>query len=122
MKHHILVVDDDADIRETLVELLRDRGYDAFGARDGVEALSILRDRSPWSMIFLDLMMPNMDGWEMRRHQLADPMLSAIPVVVLSATTDVAQAATQLHAAGHCPKPARVADVISLVELHCIAT
>ena len=38
MKHHILIVDDDAEIRETLVELLRDRGYEALGASDGIKA------------------------------------------------------------------------------------
>jgi CheY-like chemotaxis protein len=121
MKHHILVVDDDAEIRETIVELLRERGYEASGAGDGIEALDTLRSRSPWCLILLDLMMPNMDGWQMRREQLADPVLSAIPVVVVSATTDVPQVATSLRAVDYVTKPARLTQLIEAVERHCPA-
>lgn len=119
MKHHILVVDDDAEIRETIVEMLRDRGYEALGAGDGLEALDALRSRSPWCLILLDLMMPNMDGWEMRKNQLADPAISTIPVVVVSATTDVPQVASSLHAVGFVTKPARLTQLIATVERHC---
>lgn len=119
MKHKILVVDDDAEIRETIVEMLRDRGYEALGAGDGVEALDTLRSDEPWCLILLDLMMPNMDGWEMRKEQLADPKLSTIPVVVVSATTDVPQAASSLQAAGFVVKPARMATLLATVEQHC---
>lgn len=121
MKHHILVVDDDAEIRETVVELLRDRGYEALGASDGIEALDALRSRSPWSLILLDLMMPNMDGFEMRQQQLADPTLSTIPVVVISATTDVPQAAASLNAADFVTKPARLNQLLEAVERVCSA-
>ncbi len=119
MKHHILVVDDDAEIRETMVDLLRDRGYEALGASDGIEALDTLRSRSPWSLIFLDLMMPNMDGFTMRQQQLADPVLSTIPVVVVSATTDVTQAAKTLDAVGYFVKPARLTELLAMVERYC---
>lgn len=119
MKRHILVVDDDVEIRETMVELLRDRGYEAHGAGDGRQGLELLRSRSPWCLIFLDLMMPTMDGIAMRDELLADPALSSIPVVVVSATTDVPQAARAMNAAGYCIKPARLADVMRIVEQHC---
>ncbi|MGE0399354.1 MAG: response regulator [Kofleriaceae bacterium] len=119
MKHHILVVDDDSEIRETIVEALRDRGYEALGAGDGVEALDTLRSRSPWCLILLDLMMPIMDGWQMRKEQLADPNLSTIPVVVVSATTDVTQAATTLHAVDYVTKPARLNQLLEAVERYC---
>lgn len=119
MNHSILVVDDDAEIRETMVELLRERGYEALGARDGIEALDTLRTRSHWCLIFLDLMMPNMDGFAMRKEQLADPALSAIPVVVVSATTDVPEAARSLDAVDYFVKPARLSEVVKVVERHC---
>jgi CheY-like chemotaxis protein len=119
MKHSILVVDDDPEIRETIVEMLRDRGYEAMGAGDGAEALDTLRTRSSWCLILLDLMMPNMDGWEMRKVQLADPVLSNIPVVVVSATTDIPQAASSLQAAGFVVKPARMSTLLATVEQHC---
>ncbi len=119
MKHHILVVDDDVEIRETLVEALRDRGYEALGAGDGIEALATLRSRQPWCLILLDLMMPNMDGWQMREAQLADPTLSSIPVVVVSATTDVSQAASKLDAVDYVTKPARLTQLLATIERHC---
>lgn len=119
MKQHILVVDDDAEIRETIVEVLCYRGYEALGAGDGVEALDTLRSRSPWCLIFLDLMMPIMDGREMRAQQLADPMISTIPVVVISATTDVPEVAHSLHAIDYFVKPASLSDLVAMVERHC---
>lgn len=122
MTHHILVVDDNAEIRETMVELLRERGYAALGASDGVEALDTLRSRPHWCLIFLDLMMPNMDGFAMRKEQLADPILAAIPVVVVSATTDVPEAARTLAAAGYFVKPVRLSEVVKVVEKHCGAS
>jgi CheY-like chemotaxis protein len=121
MKHHILVVDDDPEIRETIVDLLRDRGYEALGAGDGIEALDTLRSRSPWCLILLDLMMPNMDGWQMRQEQLADPVLSTIPVVVVSATTDVPQAASTLNAVDYVTKPTRLNTLLETVERYCSA-
>jgi CheY-like chemotaxis protein len=119
MTHHVLVVDDDAEIRETMVELLRDRGYQAHGASDGIEALHTLRRHEHWCLIFLDLMMPNMDGFAMREAQLADPVLAAIPVVVVSATTDVPEVAKSLAAVDYFVKPARLSEVIKIVERHC---
>jgi CheY-like chemotaxis protein len=121
MKHHILVVDDDAEIRETIVEMLRERGYEALGAGDGIEALNALRSRSPWCLILLDLMMPNMDGPTMRKVQLADPAISKIPVVVVSATTDVPEVAGSLDAVDYVTKPARLSQLVATVERHCPA-
>lgn len=119
MTHHVLVVDDDAEIRETMVELLRDRGYQAHGASDGIEALHTLRSHEHWCLIFLDLMMPNMDGFAMRKEQLADPDLAGIPVVVVSATTDVPEAAKSLDAVDYFVKPTRLSEVVRIVERHC---
>ncbi len=62
---HILVVDDDADIRYALVEALEGEGYGALSAANGLEALEVLRILpKPPSVILLDLMMPVMDGWQ----------------------------------------------------------
>ena len=81
----ILVVDDDRGIRETLGDVLRDEGYRVELARDGNEALSMLRAGDAPELILLDLSMPGMSGAEFRRAQLDDLRLAAIPVVVLSA-------------------------------------
>jgi len=88
----ILVVDDDRDIRDSLVEVLGEHGYPVIGAGNGVEALEILRTSAPPpSLILLDLMMPVMDGREFRERQLENPALADIPVIVISAYNDVEQ-------------------------------
>ncbi|HWB78945.1 MAG TPA: response regulator [Nannocystaceae bacterium] len=119
--HHILVVDDDADIRETLIELIRDQGYDAIGAADGREALNRLRrgDTKP-CLILLDLMMPKMDGWEFRQAQSTDPALADIPVVVISAYRNSHRGAN-LDAVDHLHKPVQMESLVELIHRHCPA-
>jgi len=119
----VLVVDDDTEIRETMVELLMDEGYEAVGARDGIEALAQLRDPDDrWGLVLLDLMMPNMDGRTFRAEQLQDPAIAPIPVVIVSAMTDVAAAAEELKVAAHMTKPASLRDLIQVVRRYCAAT
>ncbi len=120
MSHHILVVDDDADIRETLVEILEESGHRAVSASNGNEALEVLRaapDRP--CPILLDLMMPGMDGRTFRAEQLKDPSLAPIPVVLLSAFRDTAETARELDVAGHLPKPVSLDALIKLVGVFC---
>jgi DNA-binding response OmpR family regulator len=85
----ILVVEDNHDLRETILSLLRAQGYEPVGARDGMQALDYLKSAAPPALILLDLRMPNMDGWAFRVEQQRDPTLAATPVVVLSADTSV---------------------------------
>ncbi len=85
----ILVVDDDDDLRETLGELLSEEGYDARCFENGRAALEFLRTADGGAaprLILLDLMMPEMNGWQFRAEQLRDASLSAIPVVVMTAS------------------------------------
>jgi len=84
-KQLVLVVEDDPDIREVTVLLLQHEGYDVVSAPDGSAALELLRKGVEPRGIVLDLMMPVMNGWDFRRHQLADPALASIPVIVVSA-------------------------------------
>lgn len=81
----ILIVEDDSAIRETLVMLLSSEGYAVQGAANGEVALSVLKRDAAFGMILLDLLMPTMNGWEFRAIQSADPALSGIPVVVMTA-------------------------------------
>jgi CheY-like chemotaxis protein len=86
MPDRILVVDDDEDIRESLIAYLEDNGYRPIGAVNGRHALDLLSDPDlrP-SLIVLDLMMPVMDGRAFREAQLQSPLLSNIPVILISA-------------------------------------
>jgi CheY-like chemotaxis protein len=81
----VMVVDDDDDIRETLVGLIEDEGYQVSAYPTGRDALDALQAGMAPRVILLDLMMPVMDGAEFRQAQLADPALAGIPVVLITA-------------------------------------
>ena len=120
LAHRVLVVDDDNEIRETMVEILNDEGYEAVGASDGYEALEQLRDpEDRWCLVLLDLMMPNMDGRTFRAEQLQDPAIAPIPVVIVSAMNDVAATAEELKVAAHMTKPIPLRDLIHVVRQFC---
>jgi len=70
----------------------------------------------------LDLMMPVMDGRDLREEQMRDPALSPIPVIVISAFRDVEQTAQQMKVAAHVKKPVSLRDLVQLVERYCLRT
>src|SRR5690242_5374004 len=73
-KAHILVVEDDADVREALVDVLEAEGFSVAMAEDGAQALDYLGGAAPRpALILLDLMMPNMNGLQFREEQLKEP-------------------------------------------------
>ena len=115
----VLVVDDNDDVREAMLAALRVAGYEAEGASDGAEALARLRrDGLRPCLILLDLMMPVMDGLEFRDHQLRNPALAEIPVIVVSAFGRQT-AARALGVADYLAKPIDVDRLLELVEQHC---
>jgi CheY-like chemotaxis protein len=81
----ILVVEDDADARTALIDILEISGFAAVPASNGREALEYLRRSSKPSCIILDLLMPEMDGWEFRIEQKNDPKIAMVPVIVVTA-------------------------------------
>ena len=116
----VFIVDDDRDIREMLTEILTDEGYAIASAADGLDALKQLRTRARTPcLILLDLMMPNMNGWEFCAAQQQDPRLSPIPVVVISARADLDRAVAQIPVAGHLSKPIDIDRLLHIVERHC---
>ena len=118
--HPILVVEDDEDIRETLVDLLQDHGYEALGARDGRDALQTLAAAPTLPcLIVLDLMMPIMDGKTFRDEQLRDPALSQIPVLVISAYHDAETRARALNTNMAMKKPLDLDRFLDLVQQNC---
>lgn len=88
---NILLIEDDRDLAEVIVEVLRTEGYRVVHASDGRAALGLLAEGELPDLILLDLMMPNMNGWEFREAQLHEPRLAEIPVIVLSATGERAR-------------------------------
>jgi CheY-like chemotaxis protein len=82
----LLLVEDEAAIRESLGEALQEQGFEVIAAANGRQALDTLRNGPRPSAILLDLLMPVMDGWDFRHEQLNDPLLRDIPVLVVSAS------------------------------------
>ena len=87
MKKKILVVDDEDDILHFLELVLREKGYDVATASGGHEALTKAQIERP-HLILLDIMMPQMDGWEVLKLLRVDEGTADIPVAMLSARTE----------------------------------
>ena len=115
----ILIIEDDADIRDALIGILGDEGYAATGVANGLEGLQYLRAKEAPALILLDLMMPVMNGWQFRAEQRGDPALASIPVVVISADGNVRTKASTIEAAGFLKKPIELEVLLRVVQQHC---
>jgi CheY-like chemotaxis protein len=112
----LLIVEDDADVRETLVLVLESEGFEVRAARDGRDALDILHGGFRPRLILLDLMMPVMNGWEFRAEMKRDPQLAGIPVVFVSALEPAPDRAAALEAAGFLHKPFDLEALLETVD------
>jgi CheY-like chemotaxis protein len=112
----ILAIDDDADFREGLTDVLDEFGYRVRTAANGREALEALRTEPAPDVILLDLRMPEMDGRTFRREQARDEKLSGIPLVVVSGSLEVDEEAESLGASAVLPKPFGVDELLKSIE------
>jgi CheY-like chemotaxis protein len=80
----ILVVEDDAEVREAMAVLLEESGYRIVAVGNGQEALDVMRSQMP-CLVLLDLMMPVMTGWALHAAMRSDERLRDIPICVVSA-------------------------------------
>ena len=112
-------MDDHDDVRDGLAQLIRAEGYAVETARNGREALRVMREGKP-CIILLDLMMPDMSGYDFRQAQIADDELRDIPVVVFSASPDIHRAAKQMEAAAFAEKPIELKRLMELITKHCL--
>src|SRR5262249_26318431 len=85
---HVLIVDDDPIVRVALSEMLGDEGHETSTAPTGRAALELLNGGLRPGVVLLDLMMPDMDGWELIDQIKKDPTLNGIPLAVISANAD----------------------------------
>ena len=117
MKKKILVVDDEEDILHFLELVLREKGYDVVTAAGGQEALTRAQIEKP-DLVLLDIMMPQMDGWEVLKLLRVEADTAAIPVAMLSARTEAKDRVQGLQegAVDYICKPFSLQDLLSKIE------
>ena len=117
----ILVADDNDDIREAIVEALENEGYRVSSARNGSEALEVLKGMPTPTLILLDLMMPVMSGWEFLDAQKRDARFASHQVVTISAVNpnQSIEDPTPLDTAGSIQKPFSLGKLWEKVAEFC---
>jgi CheY-like chemotaxis protein len=114
-KKTVLVVEDDEAVSSLLVALLEDRGYAAVPAYDGRSAIEQAGKLKP-DLITLDLALPGTDGHEVLARLKADPKTRDIPIVVISAFTQILPAGERKKLAYLLGKPFDVTEVLEVVQ------
>ena len=123
MAKKILVVDDDPDLVEATSMILKSKQYDVIAAYGGVEGLEKAKTEKP-DLIVLDVMMPDKDGYTLCKELKADPVLNAIPVLLLTAvvshiaTTRFShQMGMETEADDYMDKPVDPAELAKRIEV-----
>lgn len=116
-KKKILVVDDEDDILNFLELVLREKGYEVLTAGGGQEALTQAQMSKP-DLVLLDIMMPQMDGWEVLKLLRVDEETAKVPVAMLSARTDAQDRVQGLQegAVDYIFKPFSLQDLLKKIE------
>ena len=112
----LLVVEDDADVAGTLTEFLEDEGFSVTVAQNGKQALEQLRAGLRPVAILLDLLMPEMDGWQFRQEQISDPNLRGIGTIVLTAAAPPAEWMAVMAGAELIRKPIDIDKLRSTID------
>ena len=115
MTHTVVVVEDEFELREMMREALEMNGYAVVTAEEGREALEKIAHIEHVCLVFLDLLMPGMNGWDFFMHMRKRPELAAVPVVVHSSVAGRAPVGVT-HA---FRKPVMLDRLLSVVEEYC---
>lgn len=113
----VLVVEDDPEIRRSILEYLGDDGFDVFGAHDGEHALRLAAAGDP-DVILLDISLPRLDGTEFVERWRARMGPGTPPIVAMSGRTEGAELARQFGAAEFLPKPLDLAELTTLLRTY----
>jgi two-component system KDP operon response regulator KdpE len=103
-KLRVLVVEDDVRIQKMVQSVLQSEQYEVEAVSDGRAAMSAIREERP-DLVILDLMLPDVDGWQVMARLRTDSSLSGLPVLVLSAVHDLARESMRIGASDFLRKP-----------------
>jgi len=117
IRHTVLIVEDEQDLREMMSEALQMRGYSVVTAEEGEDALRKLEGIGRPCLILMDLLMPGMNGWDLFAKLRERPELSAVPVIVHSSAADRAPSGVTRV----LRKPLSFDGLISIVREYCAA-
>ena len=109
----ILVVEDDASAREGVLALLRNDGFSVEAAKTGQEALDALEGGLQPALMVIDLMLPEVTGWELLKYVHDDPELRFVPTIVVTAAADERTSVIADHV---LTKPVDVSRLLTLVR------
>ena len=118
MTHRILVVDDEQDIRQLVALIAEASGYEVVQANNGMEGLQAL-ERHEFDLLILDIMMPEMDGWEVCRHVKSRQRTKDIPVLILTVRSqplDKVIGLEVVHADDYLTKPFERRELLDAIE------
>lgn len=116
----LLLVEDDAVIQENLAAILEDEGYQVVCASHGEQGLSLLVNAPLPDILLLDLMMPVMNGWQMRKAMLERPQWAQIPCIVVSGAHDLGGQTDALGAQAFISKPIKLDKLLAAIDT-CLA-
>jgi CheY-like chemotaxis protein len=116
-KDNVMVVEDDAESRGHLAQLLEVEGFNVVACSNGAEALDYLAQSAPPCLIIMDIRMPVMDGGQFRALMLQDPRLAQIPVVVTTAFEP--PVAAKFAALRMFRKPVDIDALLAVLRAHC---
>jgi DNA-binding response OmpR family regulator len=115
---HIIYIEDEQEMIELVKLILSRKGYQITGATGGLQGLELVRDQLP-DLVLLDLMMPDMDGWDVYQQIRADGPTQDIPVIIVTAKAQNIDKVLGLHIAkvdDYICKPFSPQELISSVE------
>ena len=116
-KKRIMIVDDDKDILLSVKTILEANGYKVYPFDNGIDCLRALNEGKNPTLILLDIMMPEMSGWEIRRRLEENPRWSRIPIVFLTArANETAEEMYERYGVGYVRKPFDVNNFINIIE------
>ena len=115
MRHTVLIVEDEAELRELIQLALERNGYSVVAVADGSAALAAIPSIERLCLVLLDLLMPGMNGWDFVAQARTQPELANLPIIVHSSATNEAPAG----ATAVLRKPMKLDRLLSIVGQYC---